>query len=46
MGEAGEGIPAVIIRGAPVKMIEGSIDMPLFSREECMYYSNISKNRK
>jgi len=46
MGEAGESIPAVIIRGAPVKMIEGSIDMPLFSREECMYYSNISKNRK
>ena len=46
MGEAGESIPAVIIRGAPVRMIEGSVDMPLFSREECMYYSNISKNRK
>lgn len=46
MGEAGESIPAVIIRGAPVRMIEGSIDMPLFSREECMYYSNISKNKK
>lgn len=46
MGEAGEGIPAVIIRGAPVKVIEGSIAMPLFSREECMYYSNISRDRK
>jgi len=46
MGEAGESIPAVIIKGAPVKMIEGSVEMPLFSREECMYYSNINKNRK
>ncbi len=46
MGEAGEGTPAVVIRGATVKMIEGSIEMPLFSREECMYYSNISKGRK
>ncbi|MBC7086699.1 MAG: coenzyme F420-0:L-glutamate ligase [Methanomethylovorans sp.] len=46
MGEAGEGIPAVIIRGAPVKIIEGSVEMPLFSREECMYYSNISKSSK
>ena len=46
MGEAGESIPAVIIRGAPVKMIEGSVEMPLFSRGECMYYSNISRCRK
>lgn len=46
MGEAGEGIPAVVIRGAPVKMVEGSVEMPLFSREECMYYSNINKDRK
>lgn len=46
MGEAGEGIPAVVIRGSAVKIIEGSVEMPLFSREECMYYSNINKRSR
>ncbi|MBN2109624.1 MAG: coenzyme F420-0:L-glutamate ligase [Methanosarcinaceae archaeon] len=43
MGEAGESIPAVLVRGAPVQMIRGSMEMPLFSPDECMYYSNIRK---
>lgn len=43
MGEAGESVPAVIVRGAPVQVVDDDIDMPLFSREECMYYSNIRK---
>ena len=41
MGEAGESVPAVLVRGAPVQVIEGNMEMPLFTREECMYYSNI-----
>ncbi len=43
MGEAGESVPAVLVRGAPVKVIEGDMEMPLFTRDECMYYSNIRK---
>ncbi|WP_292462755.1 coenzyme F420-0:L-glutamate ligase [Methanolobus sp.] len=41
MGEAGESVPAVLVRGAPVQVIEGNMEMPLFTRDECMYYSNI-----
>ena len=41
MGEAGESVPAVLVRGAPVQIVEDDIEMPLFSRDECMYYSNI-----
>ncbi|SFM50765.1 coenzyme F420-0:L-glutamate ligase [Methanolobus profundi] len=43
MGEAGESVPAVLVRGAPVQVVDEDIDMPLFSRDECMYYSNIRK---
>lgn len=43
MGEAGESVPAVLVRNAPVQMIGGSEDMPLFTPQECMYYSNIKK---
>ncbi len=43
MGEAGESVPAVLVRGAPVSIVNEDIKMPLFSREECMYYSNIRK---
>jgi len=44
MGEAGEGVPCVLVRGAPVEVVEGAVEMPLFSSEECMYYSNIRKS--
>ncbi len=43
MGEADECIPCVLVRGAPVEMCEGSEEMPLFTPEECMYYSNIKR---
>ena len=43
MGEAGEGVPCVLVRGAPVDVIEGNVEMPLFSSDECMYYSNIKR---
>ncbi|WP_236622650.1 coenzyme F420-0:L-glutamate ligase [Methanococcoides methylutens] len=43
MGEADECIPCVLIRGAPVKMVKGSQEMPIFTPEECMYYSNIKQ---
>ncbi|MDW7733068.1 MAG: coenzyme F420-0:L-glutamate ligase [Methanolobus sp.] len=43
MGEAGESVPAVLIRGAPVRMVKESVEMPLFTPDECMYYSNIRK---
>lgn len=42
MGEAGEGIPAVVVRGiGDIAGEDGGI--PIFSKEECMYYSNISR---
>ncbi|AEH59948.1 F420-dependent oxidoreductase [Methanosalsum zhilinae DSM 4017] len=43
MGEAGEGIPGVIIRGFNGDIVDEPIEMPLFSPDECMYYSNISR---
>ncbi len=43
MGEANESVPAVLVRGASVKIAEDDMEMPLFTREECMYYSNIKK---
>ncbi|WP_292485911.1 coenzyme F420-0:L-glutamate ligase [Methanohalobium sp.] len=46
MGEAGECTPAILVRGAPVDIVNESVEMHLFSRNECMYYSNISKNNK
>ncbi|MCD4702729.1 MAG: coenzyme F420-0:L-glutamate ligase [Methanosarcinaceae archaeon] len=44
MGEADEGIPCVLVRNAPVTIVEGSEEMPMFSRDECMYYSNIRRS--
>ncbi|HEY9246096.1 MAG TPA: coenzyme F420-0:L-glutamate ligase, partial [Candidatus Methanoperedens sp.] len=38
MGEADESTPAVLIRGAPAKFIDGSVDIPVISREECLYF--------
>ena len=43
MGEAGEGVPCVLVRGAPVEVVDGAFEMPLFSSDECMYYSNIKR---
>lgn len=43
MGEAGERVPCVLVRGAPVEVIEDAVEMPLFSSDECMYYSNIKR---
>lgn len=45
MGEAGERVPCVLIRGAPVSMINESPDMPTISMEGCMYFGNIIKGR-
>jgi coenzyme F420-0:L-glutamate ligase / coenzyme F420-1:gamma-L-glutamate ligase len=38
MGEADESTPAVLIRDAPVRFIEGSEDIPVISRDGCMYF--------
>ncbi|MCO5383389.1 MAG: coenzyme F420-0:L-glutamate ligase [Methanosarcina barkeri] len=46
MGEAGEKVPCVLIRGAPVNMINESPDVPTISMEGCMYFGNIIKGRK
>jgi coenzyme F420-0:L-glutamate ligase / coenzyme F420-1:gamma-L-glutamate ligase len=43
MGEADESTPAVLIRDAPVKFIEGSEDIPTISREECLYFGCFKK---
>ncbi len=43
MGEGNEGIPAVIIRGAPVKFVDGGEEMviPSIAPEECMYIGSL-----
>jgi coenzyme F420-0:L-glutamate ligase len=46
MGEAGERIPCVLIRGAPVKMIDETPDMPTISMEGCMYFGNVIKGKR
>jgi len=43
MGEADECTPGVLIRGAPVKFIEGSEDIPTISRDECLYFGCFGK---
>lgn len=45
MGEAGERVPCVLIRGAPVSMVNESPDMPTISMEGCMYFGNIIRGR-
>jgi coenzyme F420-0:L-glutamate ligase / coenzyme F420-1:gamma-L-glutamate ligase len=45
MGEAGERVPCVLVRGAPVSMVNESPDMPTISMEGCMYFGNILRNR-
>jgi coenzyme F420-0:L-glutamate ligase/coenzyme F420-1:gamma-L-glutamate ligase len=42
MGEAGEGIPAVVVRGSDC-IVDEDVEIPIFSKDECMYYSNISR---
>jgi coenzyme F420-0:L-glutamate ligase/coenzyme F420-1:gamma-L-glutamate ligase len=43
MGEADESTPAVLIRDAPVGFIEGSEDIPVIPREECLYFACFDK---
>ncbi|NOR59621.1 MAG: coenzyme F420-0:L-glutamate ligase, partial [Methanosarcinales archaeon] len=43
MGAAGEGILAVVVRGNLGFVVDGDCEIPVFSKEECMYYSNISR---
>ncbi len=43
MGEADESIPAVLIRDAPVRFMEGSEDIPVISRGECLYFACFDK---
>jgi F420-0:gamma-glutamyl ligase len=38
MGEADESTPAVLIRDAPVRFIEGSEEIPVISQEDCLYF--------
>jgi F420-0:gamma-glutamyl ligase len=45
MGEAGERVPCVLIRGAPVNLVSESPDMPTISMEGCMYFGNVIRGR-
>ncbi|AKB25823.1 Coenzyme F420:L-glutamate ligase [Methanosarcina sp. MTP4] len=45
MGEGGERVPCVLIRGAAVKLIDESPEMPKISMEGCMYFGNVIKAR-
>ncbi|WP_292375119.1 coenzyme F420-0:L-glutamate ligase [Methanosarcina sp. UBA411] len=44
MGEAGERVPCVLIRGAPVNMVNESLDVPTIPMEGCMYFGNIIRS--
>jgi coenzyme F420-0:L-glutamate ligase/homotetrameric cytidine deaminase len=41
MGEGDEGIPAVIIRGAPVRIQDVNCEIPRIAPEECMYIGSL-----
>lgn len=43
MGEADESTPAVLIRDAPARFIEGSEDIPVISRDGCLYFACFDK---
>jgi coenzyme F420-0:L-glutamate ligase/coenzyme F420-1:gamma-L-glutamate ligase len=43
MGEADESTPAVLIRNAPVRFLEGSEEIPTISRDGCMYFGCFRK---
>lgn len=43
MGEADESTPAVLIRDAPARFIDGSEDIQIISREECLYFGCFRK---
>lgn len=45
MGEGGERVPCVLIRGAPVQLIDESPGIPTISMEGCMYFGNVIKSR-
>ena len=46
MGEADESTPAVLIRDAPVRFIEGSMDIPVIPRNECLYFACFDKPQR
>ncbi len=46
MGEADESIPAVLIRDAPVRFINGSVDIPVIPRNECLYFACFDKDEE
>ncbi len=46
MGEADEGIPAAIIRGAPVRISEMCCEIPKIAPEECMYIGSLRSGPK
>lgn len=46
MGEADESTPGVLIRDAPVVFINGSADIPLITRDECLYFACFDKQER
>ncbi len=45
MGEADEGIPAVLVRDANVRFTDGNMDIPQIPREECLYFGCFTGSR-
>ncbi|MCE8424471.1 MAG: coenzyme F420-0:L-glutamate ligase [Candidatus Methanoperedens sp.] len=43
MGEADESTPAVLIRDSPARFINGSEDIQIISRDECLYFGCFRK---
>ncbi len=44
MGEADESTPGVLIRDAPFVFNNGSVDIPLIPRDECLYFACFDKH--
>jgi coenzyme F420-0:L-glutamate ligase len=45
MGEADEGIPAVLIRGAKVRFMDSNVEIPQIPREECLYFGCFTRSK-
>ncbi|RZN41666.1 MAG: coenzyme F420-0:L-glutamate ligase [Methanophagales archaeon ANME-1-THS] len=46
MGEADEGVPAVVVRNAPVAIIENGEGIPQIPMSECLYFGSFTRTNR
>ena len=46
MGEAAEGVPVVVVRGAGVEFVEKPKRSPKISPKQCIYFNGLKLSKK